>query len=124
MEFLLNYLWLLHFIFVDSGGKSVSAVTQPGGAPIFTLVNKHQLRDTLKGQRQGSRCEVKSSSFHDSLWNLQPVRCHAWLQAPLGEREEQTKRAGRSLSAQRLWGPRSPGLLEDIPALGSIPFWL
>ena len=55
MEFLLNYLWLLHFIFVYSGGKSVSAVTQPGGAPIFTLVNKHQLRHTLKEQRQGSR---------------------------------------------------------------------
>lgn len=123
MEFLLNYLWLLHFIFVYSGGKSVSAVTQPGGAPIFTLVNKHQLRHTLKEQRQGSRRYEVNHPFRIRCGISSQYAAVCGLSLPWGSRgADQTcgeKPCGSvPIVAQELLQESIPGFLEGYPYFG------
>jgi len=123
MEFLLNYLWLLHFIFVYSGGKSVSAVTQPGGAPIFTLVNKHQLRHTLKEQRQGSRRYEVNHPFRIRCGISSQYAAVCGLRLPWGSRGADQTCGEKPFSsvpivAQELLQESIPGFLEGYPYFG------
>jgi len=129
MEFLLNYLWLLHFIFVYSGGKSVSAVTQPGGAPIFTLVNKHQLRHTLKEQRQGSRRYEVNHPFRIRCGISSQYAAVCGLRLPLGKQGSRPNVRGEALrlsayssprvtAREHTWIPRRISLLWVVFLLG------